>query len=97
VSAIGFGAEGVKFKLGDGGFYVPGWLIATVGIVAAVLYMGFDVGRRVERIMVQLEWFDYRTCRIEARLNLDRWPSCVAHVPGSSLAIPPDTLVLPRP
>jgi hypothetical protein len=70
-----------------GGLRAPGWLIALVLGVVAVLKVGWDARGAVARIeedqraqAALAKVVDARLCRIESAVHVAQWPTC----PGSA-------------
>ena len=63
-------------ELTNGKLILPGWFIAALMVIASIFVAGVSTGAQIKEVTQQISYIDYRTCRIEARLGLDKWPTC---------------------
>ncbi len=58
------------------GVRIPGWAIAAIVLVVAVLTTGFSLGRTWNDTQRSVRDLNARMCRIEQALDIPLWPSC---------------------
>ena len=58
------------------GIRIPGWAIAAIVLVVAVLTTGFSLGRTWNDTQRSVHELNMRMCRIEQALDIPPWPSC---------------------
>lgn len=58
------------------GIRIPGWAIAAIMLVVAVLSTGFSLGRTWNDTQRSVHDLNARMCRIEKALDIPMWPSC---------------------
>ncbi len=60
------------------GVHIPGWAIAAIVLIIAVLTTGFSLGRTWNDTQRSVAEMNTRMCRIERALDIPPWPSCPA-------------------
>lgn len=58
------------------GIHIPGWAVAAITMVVALISTGVWAGLKAEAQSNQNVTVDYRLCRIERALNIDPWVTC---------------------
>ena len=71
-----FRPEGMQLGSNGRTIIIPGWLMAAVIISTSIFIFGFRVGSQINDILTTARFTEYRICRIESSLRLERWPTC---------------------
>ncbi len=58
------------------GVRIPGWAIAAVVLIVAVLTTGFNLGSKWNDTQRSVSELNTRMCRIERALDIPPWPTC---------------------
>ena len=58
------------------GIRIPGWAIAAIVLIVAILTTGFSLGRSWNDTQHSVRDLNARMCRIEQALEIPLWPSC---------------------
>ena len=58
------------------GVHIPGWAIAAIVLIVAVLTTGFSLGRTWNDTQRSVRDLNARMCRIEQALEIPLWPNC---------------------